>query len=460
MERGLTVDQVLGALWRRKLLLGSIAAGVFVLGAAMVVVSPTEYTATAVIRVEPQRPSPEVVLHTVSALIEERLLTVRAELLSRPVLQAVIEELKLYPEIVSEHGMPAAVEEMRRRLTVKVEGTAAFELSYSAAEPDVAAKVANRLPEVFAERTQEIRHLQAARATRLFEDEMKALQADVAQREQRIAQFKRDHLGELPEQLEANLRHLERIGAQRILYSEQLRTAEIRRSDLQRAPHAGDSEMGRLEAAQVELTRRMEGASSQWTADHPEVQRLSREAEALEARRKEVQGRLWAERQERARLIALIARLKQEMASLHRQEKRVQEQLDRTPQWAHELSVLQSDSDAVRAKYHSVVSRKVEAELAEELELRGSATMFSIISPATVPLVPSQPDKLRGLILSLLVALGLALGVGVVLEMRDDTARDLAALGGRLPVPVLAVVPNMQGRVEKRVLAPGRRAEP
>jgi hypothetical protein len=42
----------------------------------------------------------------------------------------------------------------------------------------------------------------------------------------------------------------------------------------------------------------------------------------------------------------------------------------------------------------------------------------------------------------------------VVLEMRDDSIRDGSELRERLPLPVLAVVPNMQGKTEKRVLMP------
>ena len=43
---------------------------------------------------------------------------------------------------------------------------------------------------------------------------------------------------------------------------------------------------------------------------------------------------------------------------------------------------------------------------------------------------------------------------GVVLEMRDDSIRDGHELKERLTLPVLAVVPNMQGKTEKRVLMP------
>ena len=41
MERGMTADQVLVALWRRKALVGAIAAAVFAVGAAVVMTRPS-----------------------------------------------------------------------------------------------------------------------------------------------------------------------------------------------------------------------------------------------------------------------------------------------------------------------------------------------------------------------------------------------------------------------------------
>ena len=46
MERGMTADQVLGALWRRKTLVGAIAAAILALGGAIVLLQPSEYQAT------------------------------------------------------------------------------------------------------------------------------------------------------------------------------------------------------------------------------------------------------------------------------------------------------------------------------------------------------------------------------------------------------------------------------
>lgn len=171
-------------------------------------------------------------------------------------------------------------------------------------------------------------------------------------------------------------------------------------------------------------------------------------------RRKDAEGRQWAERQERTRVSELIASIQKEIEGLHQQAKGYQERLDRTPRWAHELGVLNRDYEIARTKYQSVVSRRVEAELAQDLEVKSAESLFNVVSPAGVPVAAARPDRMSGLLISFLIALGLGVLVGVVLEMRDDSIRDTQELRDRLPLPVLAVVPNMQGKVEKRVLMP------
>jgi polysaccharide biosynthesis transport protein len=454
MERGMTADQVLGALWRRKVLVGAIAAGIFAVGAVLVLALPSVYEATAVVRVQPQRPGEMMVQRTVSELAEERLVTARQQLLARPVLQKAIEELGLYPELVLEAGMDAAVAAMREDLTVRVEGESAFELTYRARDPELAARVANRLPELFAEEAVRVRQEQAARATRLFDEEVQTLKVALAEWEQRVAAFKVAHMGELPEQLETNMRALEHLGAEMRVKSEELRAAEARRSDLARGYLHADSEAGRLKAAEDGLTQQLLAAQTSWTADHPEVRRLDRELKAMRSEREAAEGRMVAERLERQRAAALVEAIHKEIAALQRQAEEYQGRLDRTPRWAHELGVLQRDSEIARSKYQSVVSRKVEAEIAEQLEARGAASLFYTLSPASVPVAAARPDRMGGLMLALLVALGVAVLVGVVMEMRDDSIRDQAELKDRLPMPVLAVVPQMDGKAERRVLLP------
>ncbi len=454
MERGMTVDQVVKALWRRRLLVLAIAGGTFALGAAVVATMPSVYQATTVVRVEPHHPIADMVQPTISETVDRRIVTVRQELLSRPVLQRTIEELDLYRDIRESRGIDAAVERMRKDIDVRVEGDNAFELTYSANDPELAAKVANRLPEVFADLAVGARQAQAARTSQLFADEEKQLRAQMADWEQKITQFKVDHMGELPEQLETNMRGLDRTLGYIQARTDELRGAEIRRGDMLRAHLPGDSEVGRLKAQEAEAQRLLIAARATWTADHPEVQRLTKEVATLRGRISAAESRMVDERRERARMNRVIDEITRQIGELEQQAQVFQARIDATPRWANELGLMTREYDMIRAKYESVRSRKVEAELAQALEERGAKSLFQIISPATVATQPAAPDRVGGLVLALLVALALGILVGVLAESRDESIRDVDQVKQRLPMPVLAVVPELGGKGEKRVLVP------
>lgn len=457
MERGMTADQVLAALWRRKVLVGAIALGVFAVGATVTMSIPSVYEATAVVRYDAQMPEGEMVRRTVGELLEGRLLTVRQQLLGRPVLQKVIEELNLYPEVVSKDGMDAAVAALRKDIDVKIEGEQAFELTVRAGSAELAAKIANRLPQVFADEAVRVRKDQAERATNAFQDEIDELKKANADWEKKIAQFKVDHMGELPEQLESNMRGLERVSGLISMKMDALRAAEVRRSDMVRAGWAHDSEAGRMEAAEQGLVQQLAVAEQTYTPDHPEVQRLRKEVAALKNKRVEAEGRMTTEKLERVRAAQAVTDLQQDIKDLQAQAETYQKRLDATPRWTHELAVMQKDYEIVRTKYQSLISRKVEAELAQDLELKGAQSLYNVISPAVKPTSPAKPDRMSGLLVSLLIALGLGVLAGVLVEMRDDSIRDTATAKQSLPpMPVLAVIPQLNGKTEKRVLMPAR----
>lgn len=457
MDRGMSAEQLFRALWRRKLLAGAILLGGLVVGTTIVMALPDRYEATSVVRVEAQRPGEEMVQRTVSELLEQRMLTVRQELLATPVLQQTIEEFELYPEVVEKDGMQAAVGAMRKELTVRVEGEHAFELSFRHPDPEMAQRVANRLPEIYAAAAVAVRREQAERAANLFGSEVERLQKSLADWEHRIATFKVQRMGELPEQLDTNMRGLERVAAMLQTKSEELRVAEGRRSELFRAQLSGDSAAGRLKAAEDALTRDLVGARTQWTGDHPEVTRLESELATLTTRRQHAESLMVGERRERALAARTVQDIRREIEGLQSQAQAYQARLDNTPRWAQALAVLERDYEITRTKYQSVVSRQVEAQIARELEARGAEDMFRMVSPAVVPSSPVSPDRPTGLLVTLLLSAALAVLAVVMLELRDESIRDGSELRGRLSLPILAVVPQLpSARGEPRMLTPDR----
>jgi uncharacterized protein involved in exopolysaccharide biosynthesis len=425
---------------------------VLVLGAAYVLTRPRVWKATSVVRVEPQQTDAQLVQRTVGD-VEPRLLSLRQAMLGGPVLSKVVDQLKLYPDLVARRGKEAAIEQLREAIDVKPTWNA-FEVTVSAGSPKTAADIANLVPTVFGQLTNETRAAQAADATRVFDAQVKELQATVNGWQQKIIAFKVAHIGELPEQMEANMRQLDRLSGEVRARTEQLRAADARRSDLVLLRNGGDTEVGRAQTVADQLEQQLAAAKTQYTDDHPEVVRLSRELKAARARAHEADTRLGAQRDERSRAGRDVAAIQRDIEALQKEMQTYQARLDQTPRWAAELAGLEREYDIARTKYQSVLGRKVEAEIAQDIEARNAPRLFSLISPAAPPVVPSKPDRFGGLMVVLVAALGAGVLSGVMLELRDESFHDERQLRGELPLPVLAIVPAMNGRTERRVLLP------
>ena len=182
--------------------------------------------------------------------------------------------------------------------------------------------------------------------------------------------------------------------------------------------------------------------------------RLTRELKAAQGRVNEADARLGLQREERSRAGREVAGMQRDIDGLQKEIQTYQARLDQTPRWAAELAGLEREYDIAKAKYQSVLGRKVEAEIAQDVEARNAPRLFSLVSPAAPPVVPSKPDRFGGLMVVLVAALGAGVLSGVMLELRDESIHDERQLRGELPLPVLAIVPALNGRTERRVLLP------
>jgi uncharacterized protein involved in exopolysaccharide biosynthesis len=288
----------------------------------------------------------------------------------------------------------------------------------------------------------------------VFDSQVKQLQGSVNDWQQKIIAFKVAHVGELPEQMEANMRQLDRLAGEVRARTEQLRATEVRRSDLVLMRNGGDTEVGRAQVVADQLEQQLAAARTQYTDDHPEVLRLTRELKAARSKVNDADSKLGVQRDERSRAGREVAGIQRDIDGLQKEMQTYQGRLDQTPRWAAELAGLEREYEITKTKYQSVLGRKVEAEIAQEIEARNAPRLFTLVSPAAPPAVPAKPDRFGGLMVVLVAALGAGVLSGVMLELRDESIHDERQLRGELPLPVLAIVPAMNGRTERRVLLP------
>lgn len=446
MERELSAGELFLGIWRRRRSVAAVFAATLTLGALILALLPPRYRTSTVVQVESVRPAIELVQPSVTQPIEERVGAAAEELLSRPVLEGTIAALDLFADLRAEKGMDAALARLRSMIDVRMpEGTQTIELVVEGPDPQVIAAIAGELPRRYAEAVVGARTAQAAAVLQILDAELKRVTGEVEAIEARIRDFKRAHRGHLPEQLESNMRGLERLVGTQVARIESRRELTRRLADLEAGRTGTETRLGRLKRQAFELRGALGAAQSQWQPEHPEVQRLRRELSRTEERLRRAESETSEQDIERAFLRGEVAALDAELKAIEREGRFYRERIDRTPEVAQALFVLDRDYELLRSKYQSLLSRRVEADVARDLERVAGPRMFRVLTPPSVPSIPHSPNRINAMAVILALALAIALFVAIVRTLADDSLRS-AEDARALDVPILALVPQIGAR--------------
>src|SRR2546426_4222641 len=230
------------AVRRKWLILGTVLCSLGVAG-ILCLVLPKSYRSSTLILVEDQKIPEDYVKAIVGGRIEERLTMIQQQVMSRTLLSRVMEEFKLYQSEVRRYGLETVIEEMRKNIKVETVGTTgargksveAFSLSFAHEDPMTAMKVTAKLASQFIEENLRVREQLTQGTSEFLAQELKRAEAALETQEQAISEFKRKHMGELPQQVEANLRALDRMQLNTNSNAEELSRLTDRRTMIENA---------------------------------------------------------------------------------------------------------------------------------------------------------------------------------------------------------------------------------
>lgn len=193
---------------------------------------PKIYKATTLILVQPQKVPEAYVRSIITAPITERLNTISQEILSRTSLEKVIKEFDVFPNIRNEVPMEVIIEQMRKMIDIRVQSRGAtqstFSISFEGENPAKVMKVVNNLASLFIEENLKVRELQAEKTAEFITKELYATEGQLKRKEEDLRKYKEKYIGQLPQQLDANLRILERLQQQLKTTSDNIRAVEDR----------------------------------------------------------------------------------------------------------------------------------------------------------------------------------------------------------------------------------------
>lgn len=495
----------LGMMWRQKVwILTPLLAGILI-SAILIVKLPKIYRSTTLILVEGQKVPEEYVKSAVSGSVEGRLSTIQQQIMSRSLLEKIMQKFGLYPE-KSKMATEEAINQMRSNIEVKTtvarnSSIEAFSLSFQGRDPVMVMNVTNELASLFIEENLKIREQLVEGTTEFLDNELKNLKETLERQEALISNFKRMNMGELPQQMEANLRSLDRMQSDLLATQLAKRAAQDRRLVLektmeltkqrieemmkrgdidQETPLPSGFSLPPMERAPSPLMLKLiqkkadlANLQTEYKENYPDIIMLKREIQELEDQVAQtelsggtgtgMEGRERAgsraqtrpqpnfemERLHIGELQKQIQTVDVEMSSLKEREQSLQRQIqvfekrvEGVPAREQELAILERDYENTKKNYQSLLDKKLNAKISENLEKRQKGEQFRILDPANLPEKPFKPVPLTIGLAGVGIGLGLGLALAFLREKLDDSIKKTEEVERITSVPVLACIPD------------------
>lgn len=436
--------------------------------------TPKIYEAKTLILVQSQRVPQDFVRPIVSEGIDNRLRTISQQVTSRTNLESIIRAHKLYEE--SRRFIDERVELFREDISIDVSKgdrpsmpneANAFTISYRSESPRKAMEIANTLASNFISENLRIRESQAMGTSSFLTDELQNVQLRLSQKEDELKRYREKFMGGLPEQLDTNLRILERLQAQLDQLHNNLRDAENRHilvqkdlADSKGLRRVGTTTPTRERDGRMDLptlTNELIALEARYTDDHPDVIRMRDTIAKLQAARKEATGTRQEEvlteadptlRRQVQSIEAEARGMRGEIARVSAEFKAYQQRVEETPKREQELLSLNRDYRNLKDLYDSLLKRKLEAEIAVSMEKKQQGEQFRVIDPAKEPQLPIKPNVPKLILVTLVLALAFGLSFAYLIEMTDTSYRTPEELESDLGVPVVLTMPMRYTQAE------------
>lgn len=429
-----SLSDYLALLRRRRRMMLSIGAVLLVASAALAFLLPAVYRSTATILIEEQEIPPDLVRSAIATYADQRIETIKQQVLSRSTLWRIVEQYDLYKklrkrspteEVLNRFTKDIQIEVMNvkvidRRTQNPTQATIAFTLAYDGESPELAQKVANELTSLFLGENLKTRERHAQETTAFLKRESENLSKHIQELEEKIASVKQRADGALPELVQLNMQMMNQAQRELIDADRDIRSLRERKTYLDGElaslkPHtpiisaSGERLLDTGERLKA-LRAKYASESAYLAPDHPDIIKMKQELSSLEKEpgatdgRDELSKRLMAERaaladlRERAsdshpdvvRGQEVVASLERELHAATRQASKPSPVKPENPAYINIQSQLASTTASLQALEAARVDLKHRmADFARRLEVT------STIEPEYQDLVRDRENSVR-----------------------------------------------------------------
>jgi polysaccharide chain length determinant protein (PEP-CTERM system associated) len=410
----------------------------------------------------------------------------------------IVQTLNLYTEQQGHATPDDLVERMRKDIGIELvrsPGTdqlTSFNVSFSSRDPHVAQQVTSELTNLFISENLEVQTTQSQDTTKFFESQLEEARSNLAAQEEKIRQFKAQHVSDLPGQLQSNLAILSGLQNQRQTEEDNLDRAKqqgvyyqsllSQYRSLQSSPKgttgevtpvglpAVNQELDKLRGQLADLTSRG------YTDRHPDVRKVRDQITQTLKMRQQILSDLKSgsqpestgsasvqsglDSQDTPAMAELKSQLQANKIEIANRERSItalnakigdyQGRLGQEPVREQQLADLSRGYDQSKANYDDLLKKKNASALSTSLTERQQGEHFRVLDPPSLPAKPDFPNhlKLCGIGFGVGLFLGVALAGGS--EFLDDRIHSEKELKAMIPAGVLSEIPGISTVEEQR----------
>lgn len=331
-------------------------------------------------------------------------------------------------------------ESLLLKLKVDTSQSSIMRITFSAADPGFAARVADAFAKAYIDTMLELRVEPTRQAAAWYDEQLKTLKANLEDAQSKLTTYlQRNGIVSTDERYDVDSARLGALSDQVVKAQEQTFQWDAKERQANRfLGHGGavDQLPEVLDNALIQRLKpdlllgeaKLQQLATQYGVNHPLYQRQLSENRSLRRKidgeaRKVISGIRNSARQSRQREADLAKALAAQRARLlARKENR------------NEFTVLKRNVDSAEKAYDTAMQRHV----VSQVESRANQTNITVLNAAVVPVKPSQPKIKLNILLSAVVGTMLGIAIVLLLEMSDRRIRSGGDL--HLDVPLLAVL--------------------
>lgn len=476
-------DDFLALLFRRKWWVLLPFIGLSCTITLIAVILPKTYVSDTLTLIRARDIPTDLVRDLIAGTAAQRLSAIEQTVLSRSNLVQILSE---FEEQLTEYrglNIDQAVLKLRSQIQVTLERRNGysdfltyFRISYQNQNPALAQRIASKLTALFIEADNRARATQVSGTTEFLSDELEKISEQLRQSETRLKDLKGRRRYELPNQLETNLRTLDRLGLQKQSNAEALDRYATIRLNLDRQlsetppfiPQQAQAGLGDpavknpLIERYVKRQLEFEQLSAKYTPRHPEVEAARVELNRLKEKippeelalaEKEIHADTTPAAVPNPLYLSLTAQLREVKMESEIREKekefvaaeieKYNAHVQNAPESEQEIATVLRENTDLTKQHDDLKDKLAQARLSESLENKQKGSQFVIVDPANYPLESAKPDKLKIALVGAVISLVIGIILAVLVDVINQKIWTQSEIENLLGVTVLIEIPEI-----------------